>query len=564
MKIDEIDRLSLSHLQHNIHALQQVNPALAGRIALPVLDNHLEMRDNCILLKQGQSRYCLNLPLEELLRTINKPEGRLFLFGAGSPDLVKHLLKQSSVSRLVVWDRDPYLLRILLMHTDFSAEIRSGRLQLALGIDIIDFIDGDDYEKIAHPVLQQVYFAEFALLQNGLSDRRVMISPETLYSFEAFSFFRNQGYSVYSLDLKRISLDEIQYAILKFKPELLFVINYISGLAELAHQMQVPVACWEIDPFVDHLKKPTASTDGCFIFCYRPAIVQEFQHAGFKHVYYLPLGADTNLRHPVALKPEEKSKYQAPVSFVGSSMVEQALEYRRLLFAQYAQYQATQQKRNQFEADLEEILQIQRDHFGSFLIQELASHYFYEFIQYSRKNNLPDPIMLISEIAASEKRLNYLRIVARFGLKLWGDRGWKVLESCGARYMGPAGRNQEINKIYSGTQINLDINRLYQSDIVPIRIFDVLACGGFLLAEYSEELERLFDLEKELVCYRNDDELVRKVQYFLKHPVEARRFAEQGRRAVYEKHAFALRMKKILECVQSPKTGYRQAKAALS
>ena len=33
-----------------------------------------------------------------------------------------------------------------------------------------------------------------------------------------------------------------------------------------------------------------------------------------------------------------------------------------------------------------------------------------------------------------------------------------------------------------------DVNRIYQPDVVPLRVFDVLACGAFLIAEHSEAL----------------------------------------------------------------------------
>ena len=550
MKIDDLDPLSLTHLQKNIQALQQINPSLANRLALPVGDDHVKLQNRQIVLTHGRKQYQLNVPLEPLLKDAPIVKEVVFLFGAGSPALVRHVLDQSSVSRLIVWDRDPLLLRILLMERDFSEELTKGRLQLALGIDLIDFA-GDNFQIISHPILQDIYFAEYTMLLEGVGTKRVIISPETLYSKEAFTFFYQQGYAVYSLDLRRISLEEIQYTLFKFKPELLFVVNYISGLAELSQKTQIPVACWEIDPFVDRLSRPPASTELCWIFCYRPALVEEFKNAGFKHVYYLPMGADLHLRRPAKLTPQEKEYYHAPVSFVGSSMLEQALNFRKLLLKLYGEFKPGAHHLRQFETNLEEILQIQRDNFTHFVIQELATYYFHDFIQFCEQNRHPDPVVLISEMAASEKRVNYLSVVSPYGLKIWGDKGWQVLESYGATYMGYAGRHHEINKIYTATQINLDVNRLYQNDIVPLRIFDTLACGGFILAEYSEEIERLFDIDNELVCYQNHTDLSKKVHYFLQHPQEARQIAEKGRQAVIEKHAFALRMQKILRHISS-------------
>ena len=54
---------------------------------------------------------------------------------------------------------------------------------------------------------------------------------------------------------------------------------------------------------------------------------------------------------------------------------------------------------------------------------------------------------------------------------------------------------ETINHVYSNGGIHLVINRLYQNDMITLRVFEVLACGGFILAEYSEALEELLTSE---------------------------------------------------------------------
>ena len=66
----------------------------------------------------------------------------------------------------------------------------------------------------------------------------------------------------------------------------------------------------------------------------------------------------------------------------------------------------------------------------------------------------------MAESAAAQNRLTYISRLGEFGIKVWGDEGWKEIEKDGARYMVPAGHHHELNKIYSGFLINLEISRL--------------------------------------------------------------------------------------------------------
>jgi spore maturation protein CgeB len=112
--------------------------------------------------------------------------------------------------------------------------------------------------------------------------------------------------------------------------------------------------------------------------------------------------------------------------------------------------------------------------------------------------------------------------------------------------MGSAEHHEELSRIYSGACVHVDINRLYQPDIVPLRVFDVLACGGFLIAEHSQELENLFEIGMELETYRTQAELDEKVAHFIAHPDEAAAIAARGRAAVLERHTVRNRVRHML------------------
>ena len=122
----------------------------------------------------------------------------------------------------------------------------------------------------------------------------------------------------------------------------------------------------------------------------------------------------------------------------------------------------------------------------------------------------------------------------------------------GQAYRGLAQHRTEVAKIYSASAINIDINRIYQSDIVTMRVFDVLASGGFLLTEYTPELESLFVLGKELECYSSISELHDKVDFYLKNPQARQKIAMAGQERVLGEHTISQRIDTMLDTVFMP------------
>jgi spore maturation protein CgeB len=92
----------------------------------------------------------------------------------------------------------------------------------------------------------------------------------------------------------------------------------------------------------------------------------------------------------------------------------------------------------------------------------------------------------------------------------------------------------------------VDVNRLYQLDIVPMRVFDVLACGGFLIAEHSPALAELFKVGVEVESWSSIPELIDKVRHYRAHPEQAEEMAIAGLKAVQERHSIQERVLEML------------------
>jgi spore maturation protein CgeB len=106
---------------------------------------------------------------------------------------------------------------------------------------------------------------------------------------------------------------------------------------------------------------------------------------------------------------------------------------------------------------------------------------------------------------------------------------------------------KEHAKIVSQTKINLNF---CTSEGASDRIYKVLAAGGFLLTNDWKGREEIFKDNKDLVIFKDIEDLNFKIEYFLKNPENARLISAQGMKTV-QKFTRDVWAKRILEIYES-------------
>ena len=499
---------SVAIWQANIAALRAVSPNLAVRLETAPLGDRSSFEDLVAPL----------LPLAE--------SADIGVFGLGDPALLKAALA-TTATRIVAWDRDPALIHFAMSAQDYTQDIRTKRLQIALGADLMHHLQG--LEWTVHPQLAYTYAWELSLLGRPLPEQRVLVGTGTLFVDDLAHGLQQEGYTVYPLATTLHSVAELDYTVQTIQPHAIFTINYLHGTAEFCARHQVPFRCWEIDPATDQVR-PFQDKGDAHIFTYRQANVAHWQSNGYASSY-LPLASNPDRRTPGTQQPHG-------LAFVGTSMVQTAEAYAvRLVQLLHAQGHDEAYARTA----IEHILSAQ-SHANSYVADALFAQQF---------PGLPimtdDPAMLLGEIAASRHRIQVIQKLADLTIDVWGDAGWSQIQHAGLHYKGPAGHFHQLNDIYRGSLINIDIGRIYQSDIVTMRVFDVLACGGFVLAAHCDALAELFEIGQEIDSWRTLEELHDKATWYSAHPELARTIAQRGREKILSQHTIRLRVKQMLK-----------------
>ncbi|MEZ4701589.1 MAG: TylF/MycF/NovP-related O-methyltransferase [Rhodothermales bacterium] len=66
------------------------------------------------------------------------------------------------------------------------------------------------------------------------------------------------------------------------------------------------------------------------------------------------------------------------------------------------------------------------------------------------------------------------------------------------------------------------------ADTVNMRLFEATGAGAFLLTQHLPDLHRYFEPGREIETYRDHDELIEKIRYYLAHPDEREAIARRG------------------------------------
>ena len=108
-------------------------------------------------------------------------------------------------------------------------------------------------------------------------------------------------------------------------------------------------------------------------------------------------------------------------------------------------------------------------------------------------------------------------------------------------------------KLYSSSKINLNCTGQDSLDwgVITARIFEILACKGFVITDYSEITEKL--LKGCVVFTEGDEDLINKIKYYLKNPEKRKKIAQKGYEYAIKNASMESRMKtlyKYLETLQ--------------
>lgn len=329
-----------------------------------------------------------------------------------------------------------------------------------------------------------------------------------------------------------------------------FVLTHIfTGIvARLTAKNGVKLAVYGMDsPMYRTWRREILGYDNCYLFYFDKSECQKLKALGYKNVYHLPLAANFLESSALIITDEEINKYKCDISFIGGLYTKNVYDdYVQDFPARFQEvFAAIMEKcafcwdgNNRMESFLtKEIVE---------LIKRLCPDVAEDMAYY---DNMPEEYYLkqwfFSRKLANIERTLLLNLLAeRYDLHLY-TREKEIVPPNIKRF--PEVYFDEACKIYYSSKINLNITLRSIESGVPLRIFDIMSVGGFVLSNWQEEMTELFEEDKEIVLFKTPEEMVEKIDYYLAHEKERIRIGYNAYQKVKNCYTYEHQVQKILD-----------------
>ncbi len=390
--------------------------------------------------------------------------------------------------------------------------------------------------------MSHILFLEWNSFANEYMKRAWTAAGDT---FTCFSFSAKEKNTRFDPELTK----SIVQALITGNYDYMFSFNYFPVAAMAAKACRVRYVSWVYDSPYAQLYSETVHYPTNDIRVFDSAEVERLRSLGVETVSYLPMAAD--VAYYDSLEAEAGKQYRADISFVGSLYMESDMQlYHRL------------EAMSEYDRGyLEGMLQVQKNLYGQNILEELLKrdHKLLEHMEavsplaphpdaFATKEWYYANFYLYRKVTALE-RMDILSMLAdKYDVKVYthtkdgniqnlvcSDNLKKALNK-------PVDYYSQAPYVYKNSKINLNITLRSIGSGIPLRVFDIMGCGGFLLTNYQADMFEVFEPDKEFVYYTDYEDLLAKVEYYLAHDVEREKIARNGYEKVRKSHTYQHRL----------------------
>lgn len=329
-----------------------------------------------------------------------------------------------------------------------------------------------------------------------------------------------------------------------FRPDFVLTINHAGvdpagALLNELERVRIPLASWYVDnPLLALFLFENGQSEWSTVFSYDRETVAPLRQQGFPHVEYLPLATDPTFFHPGVARGEGM-----PISFVGDSKSELVAE--RLRTGQFPM-----ELMMGFKELAQEFMETAEPELDAFMARTRPE-------MLGVLQGLPDVqanwfrSMIVHE-ACRRYRLACINAVMELGPVIAGDNGWQTMLRGEENWQHHpvVDYYTELPSFYASSRINLNATSPQMKGAANQRIFDVPACGAFLLTDHGNQLDDLFEVGTELACFDSPEELKEKALFYLNNPVEREKIVAAAQRRVLAEHTYSHRLNGIVDSMR--------------
>lgn len=327
--------------------------------------------------------------------------------------------------------------------------------------------------------------------------------------------------------------------------QFVFSVNYFTLLSNVCQSCKVKYVVWTYDNPLISMYHESVFHSCNYIFTFDKTNYLEFRQMGVEHIWYLPLAAEVErMDYMIA---DSQQKYEGDVTFVGNL-------YERNTYNQL-QHRLPEYLKGYLDAVMEAQMNISGANIISPLLTSDILEQLDKYFNLEKEEGSFSDLGLVFEttvlgfkIAEIQRRRMLIELSKRFEVHLFSD-------SDASDYMrvinhGVADYWAELPGIFHNSKININYTIPNIKSGIPLRVWDVLASGGFLLTNFQAEIPYFFEEDVDLVCFDGPEDLCEKVAYYLAHEEERKQIARNGYEKVKKYHTYRHRLEEMLQMIE--------------
>ena len=134
-------------------------------------------------------------------------------------------------------------------------------------------------------------------------------------------------------------------------------------------------------------------------------------------------------------------------------------------------------------------------------------------------------------------------IAAQYGLDLYTPEETLTLPGCVNH--GKVDYYDMAPFVFKHAKINLNITLRSIKSGIPLRAFDILGAGGFLLTNYQSDFMDCYVPGEDFIFYESKEDMLAKIDYYLCHEDERIAIAKNGFERTSSHHTYKHRIEEI-------------------
>lgn len=321
----------------------------------------------------------------------------------------------------------------------------------------------------------------------------------------------------------------------------LFSVNFCPVLSDVCENRGIPYISWIYDSPM-HIVDEGAMKNSCnHMWMFDRGMVEKYQKRGIP-VKHMTLAVDENAFQYT--KGLSETGYTSDISFVGNLYQTDYKEYMSLLPEYWKGY-------------LNGILESQSKIQGGYILDEAITEELVKELNIEYGKSIGREAfsmtrqleyMMLCEITSRERKM-LLRLLAKhFNVDLFSTE--ENPELPGVKCNKGVEYYSQMPEVFRNSKLNLNISLRAIRTGIPLRVLDIMGCGGAVLTNEQEEIAEWFTDGEDCIIYESMEDAFYKAQYYLQHETERKKIAERGLKRVRRDFRFEDKIRRMMQEIE--------------